>query len=198
MAAQSFCRGAAMARLITLLVLSGLLAACSGVETVPDDTARFEATGYTRFAWRSDPLRQDIYARDRLYQADPIIREAIAARLVELGYREVARDEAEFLVEYLAAGSVNAGRVATTASNVTPYPSATINRQVDGASVDNAYALGGVKEMGNLLVVFVDPADAAVLWRVRISKVMEDANRVNENAVVRAVREGFATLPTAR
>jgi hypothetical protein len=187
-----------MARLIFLLVVSGLLAGCSGIETVPEDTARFEATGYTRYAWRSEPLQQDNYRRDPLYQADPVIREAIETRLLELGYRQVAREDAQFFVEYLAAGSINAGRVATTASNVTPYPSAMINRQADGATVDNAYALGGVKEMGNLLVVFVEPADSAVLWRVRISKVMEDANRVNENAVRRAVREGFSTLPEAR
>jgi len=187
-----------MARLLILLVVSGVIAGCSGIEAIPDDTARFEATGYTRYAWRSEPLNQDVYTRDRLYQADPAIREAIETRMRELGYRRVAPEDAQFLIEYLAGVGFNAGRVATTASNVTPYPSATINRQADGATVDNAYALGGVKEMGNLLVVFVDPADSAVLWRVSISKVMEDANRVNENAVRRAVREGFATLPTAR
>ena len=109
----------------------------------------------------------------------------------------VARDEAEFLIEYLSAGSISDGRVATTASNVTPYPSATINRQADGATVDNAYALGGMKEMGNLLLVFVEPTATELLWRVRISKVIEDANRINEQAVRRAVRQGLATLPEA-
>jgi hypothetical protein len=187
-----------MARLIFFLVIAGVIAGCSGIETIPDDTARFEATGYTRYSWRSEPLSQDGHARDRLYQADPMIREAIETRMAELGYRRVAQEDAQFLIEYLAGAGINEGRVATTASNVTPYPSAMINRQADGATVDNAYALGGVKEMGNLLVVFVDPAASAVLWRVRISKVVEDANRVDENAVRRAVREGFATLPAAR
>ncbi len=175
-----------------------LLVACSGVETIPEDTARFEATGYDSFAWRSEPLEQRGYTRDRLYQADPMIRRAIEDRLGELGYRLVDRDDAQFLIEYLAAGSINDGRLATTASNVTPYPSAQINRQADGATVDNAYALSGVKEMGNLMVVFVDPAATEVLWRVSISKIMEDANSVSESAVRRAVREGLSTLPSAR
>lgn len=175
-----------------------LLAACSGVETIPDDTARFEATGYQSYAWRSEPLEQRGHTRDRLYQADPMIRRAIEERLGELGYQLVERENAEFLIEYLAAGSINDGRLATTASNVTPYPSAQINRQADGATVDNAYALSGVKEMGNLLVAFVDPRATEVLWRVRISKVMEDANSVSESAVRRAVRDGLSTLPPAR
>ncbi len=183
----------------TAVALSfALLVACSGVETIPEDTARFEATGYESFAWRSEPLAQRGYTRDRLYQADPMIRRAIEERLGELGYRLVDREDAQFLIEYLAAGSINDGRLATTASNVTPYPSAQINRQADGATVDNAYALSGVKEMGNLMVVFVDPAATEVLWRVSISKIMEDANSVSESAVRRAVREGLSTLPSAR
>jgi len=182
--------------LIPAPLTAGLLAACSGVETIPDDTGPFAARGFSSYAWRSDPLTPG-RSRDRLAEADPIIRSSVDDRLAELGYALVEQDAADFLVEYIAGASINAGRIPTTASNVTPYPSAQINRQADGATVDNAYALGGLKEMGNLLLVFVEPAATELLWRVRISKVVEDANSVNEKAVRRAVRQGLATLPEA-
>ena len=182
--------------LFSALVAVSLLTGCGGVETIPADTSAFVAKGFSRYAWRSEPLTQG-RSRDRFTEADPIIRSSVDARLAELGYAQVEKNEAEFLVEYIAGASINAGRIPTTASNVTPYPTAQINRQADGASVDNAYALGGMKEMGNLLLVFVEPAATELLWRVRISKVIEDANRVNEKAVRRAVRQGLATLPEA-
>ena len=182
-------------RLLIAAILLGV-SACSGIETIPEDTARFEETGFQTFAWRSEPLTPDAYTRDRLAQADPMIRETVETRLIELGYRSVPREEAEFLVEYVAAAGINDGLIPRTASNVTPYPTATIGRIADGATVDNAYALGGVKEVGILLVVFVDPRQSEVLWRVRISKVIEDANKISESAVRRAVRQGLSTLPT--
>jgi len=186
-----------MIRSALIILIITLLGACSGTEIVPDDTARFEGSGLTRYAWRSEPLSGERYSRDLAYQADPIIRSAVDERLAELGYERVAREEAEFLIEYLSAGSISDGRVATTASNVTPYPSAMINRQADGATVDNAYALGGVKAMGNVLLVFAEKTSTDVLWRVRISKVIEDANRINERAVRSAIRRGLSTLPEA-
>lgn len=181
------------------MALLGVLAlcACSGVQTQPDDTAAFAEKKYTRYAWRSEPLTQDGYSKDKFTQADPTVRATINEQLAMLGYREVANDEAEFLVEYLAAAGFSNGRLATNTTNVTPYPTATINRQIDGASVDNAYALSGIKETGNLVLVFVDTGSKEVLWKVQISALVEDANRVDKDAVRDAIRQGLSTLPEA-
>lgn len=186
-----------MQRSAVLLCLSLLLGACSGTETIPDDTARFAAGGHSRYAWRSEPLSQSGNSRDLIYQADPVIRASVDERLAELGYRLVDSDSADFLVEYFAAESIGEGQIATSASNVYPYPTATINRLPDGATVDNAYALGGARAFGNLVLVFVEKTSTELLWRVRISKLIEDANRINERAVRAAVRQGLATLPEA-
>ena len=185
-----------MIRFLLVALLLGTTA-CSGIETIPDDTARFAETGFRDFAWRSEPLDQSGFSRDRLSEADPMIRSAVEARLAELGYRRVERDQAEFLIEYFAAAGINDGQVASTASNVRRFPTATIGRIADGATVDNAYALGGVKEMGNVLIAFVDPGATEVLWQVRVRKVIEDANRISERAVRRAIRQGLSTLPPA-
>ena len=180
------------------IVLSlGVLGACSGVETIPGDTAAFVSTGYTNYGWRSDALTPTAYSKDPLYQADPAIRNAIEERMAELGYRLVAKNEAEFLVDYVAAAGVNEGLLESTSSNVTPYPSAMIGRQVDGASVDNAYALSADKQTGNLMLVFLDNKTSDPLWQVRVSSLIRDANEVNIGAVRQAIRQGLATLPAA-
>ncbi len=168
-----------------------LLGACSGVETIPADTAQFAATNYVSYAWRSEPLTQRGAVPDKATQADPVIRAAVTERLAQLGYREVPRDEAQFLVEYFAAVGINDGLLSQSGTNIRRSTLGTINRLPDGATVDNAYALSGVVETGNLLIVFVDadPQDLSVLWQVGISTIIEDANQVNERAVRRAVKQ---------
>lgn len=183
--------------LLILLSLSALIA-CSGIETAPEDTAAFAATGYSTYGWRSEALPQPSYSKDRLYQADPAIRAAIKERMAELGYTLVAKDKAEFLVDYVAAAGVNDGLLESTSSNVTPYPSATIGRQIDGASVDNAYALGAAKQTGNLMLVFLANKTSDLLWQVRVTSLVQDANKVDAGAVRHAIRQGLSTLPAAR
>ncbi|WOJ92306.1 DUF4136 domain-containing protein [Congregibacter variabilis] len=183
---------------VLILFSLGILGACSGVESIPGDTAAFVSTGYTNFGWRSEALTQTAYSKDKLYQADPAIRKAIEERMAELGYRLVPKSEAEFLVDYVAAAGVNEGLLESTSSNVTPYPSAMIGRQVDGASVDNAYALSADKQTGNLMLVFLDNKTTDLLWQVRVTSLIQDANKVDTRAVRQAIRQGLSTLPPAR
>ncbi|WOJ97587.1 DUF4136 domain-containing protein [Congregibacter brevis] len=180
-----------------LFALLGTLVACSGAEIIPGDTDLLVASGYTQYGWRSEPLSPTGYSKDKLYQADPAIRSAIEERMKELGYTLVTSSDAEFLIDYIAAAGVNDGLLESTSSNVTPYPSATIGRQIDGASVDNAYALGGAKQTGNLMIVFLDNKTTDLLWQVRVSSLIQDANKVDTSAVRKAIRQGLSTLPSA-
>jgi hypothetical protein len=117
--------------------------------------------------------------------------------MTELGYKLVAKSEAQFLIGYVAAAGINEGLIESTSSNVTPYPSAMIGRQIDGASIDNAYALGADKQTGNLMVVFLDNKTTDLLWQVRVSSLIQDANKVDTGAVRQAIRQGLSTLPAA-
>lgn len=178
-------------------VLLGLaLNACSGIDVTADPTAPFEATQYSRYAWRSAPPSRPVASKDKLPQKSPAIRASFEARMNELGYRLVDRENAQFLVEYMAATGFNDGQLARVSSNTVLYPSS-VNRQIDGASADNAYALGGVVETGNMMLVFVDAESMQPLWRVEMTMVVHDTNRVDEADVQRAVRRGLATLPPA-
>jgi hypothetical protein len=72
-----------------------------------------------------------------------------------------------------------------------------VNRQIDGASAANAEALSGPVDTAEMELVFLDAASVEVLWRVQISMVVEDANRIDHDAVRGAVRKAIAGLPVA-
>lgn len=182
-------------RLLIALTVSAL-SGCSGVDVIADATATFEATHYTRYDWRSEPPGQASFGKDMLPQKSPLIRASFEEKMSELGYERVDRDEAQFLVEYIASAGYNDGELLRGGSNETLYPSS-VNRQIDGASADNARALSGMVETGDIMLVFVDAKTAAILWRVQMSMVVEDANRIEESEVRKALRQGLANLPPA-
>jgi hypothetical protein len=186
-----------MLKTLLVLIASALLVACSGVETIPDDTGAFAATGYSRYAWRSEPLKRTGYSKSRLYDVDPAIRNAVNARLAELGYREVPRQEAQFLIDYVAAAGLNDGQPSNSASNIYPLPIGAANRQINQAEVDNAIALSGVREMGRVALVFLEGDSQALIWKVLVSALVENTNRVDPEAIGRAMRKGLSTLPAA-
>lgn len=187
-----------MHRLLLALAACCLLAACSGVEVIPDDPAAFESAGYTTYAWRNPPLERSGFSKSKLYDADPVIRETVNERLAELGYREVGRDDAQFLVDYIATEGINDGQPSNSASNINPLPVGTINRQINQAEVDNAVALSGAREMGRVALVFLEGDDQSVLWKVLVSSLVENANSVDREALARAMRKGLTTLPAVQ
>jgi hypothetical protein len=173
-----------------------LLSGCSGVQVSPAGTETFAATGYTRYAWRSEAPSQTSNSRDILIKKSPSIRAGVEEEMAEHGYRLVDKADAEFLVEYVAVAGYNDGQLVHGGSNDMLYGSS-VNRDIDGASADNAYALSGPVETGEMELVLIDAASTEVLWRVRISIVVEDANRIDHDEVRRAVRKGIAVLPDA-
>jgi hypothetical protein len=76
------------------------------------------------------------------------------------------------------------------------------NRQINQAVVDNAYALGGVKETSNIALQFNDSTSKKEVWHVIITKIVEDVNNVDKkeirNGVEKGVREALGELPPAR
>ncbi|MFK8041756.1 DUF4136 domain-containing protein [Congregibacter sp.] len=178
-----------------VLALLGI-SACSGTQIIPSETDTFSATGYTHYAWRSAPPKYTPNSKDMLAQKSPSIRAGVEAEMFELGYRRVNKAEAEFLIEYVAAPGLNDGQLLRGGSNDTLYGSS-VNRQIDGASEDNAYALSGPVKTGEMKLLFIDAQSSDILWRVDMSIVVEDANRIDHEEVRKTVRQGIATLPSA-
>ena len=181
-----------------VVLLSLTIAACSSIETRPADTAQFEALSYTYFKWRSQPLQNSSRSADALYIMDPIIRREVNAQLAAKGY-VLDEERAQFSVDYIFATGLRMGEKGSEASNLSTYPGVIPNRNVDQASVDNAYALGGVKETSNIALQFNDVARKEEVWRVIVTKIVENTNtaeyRKLESNIRGAVRQGLRPLP---
>lgn len=185
---------------LAISLLSLVLAACSGIEIRPSETDTFAAGNYRYYKWRSEPLENTINSSDPIYVMDPIMRREVDAALRGKGYI-LDPERAQFSVDYLYAVSLREGAKAEQASNISPIPSVTPNRQVDQAVVDNANALGGVKETSNLALQFNDTGTREEVWRVVISKIMDNVNSVDTSKLAgvlsKAVDQALKDLPKA-
>ncbi len=185
---------------LTTVLLSLALMACSGIETRPEDTAGFSAKNYRYYTWRSEPLKNPGNSSDQIYLMDPIVRREVDRNLKAKGY-QLDPSRAQFSVDYLQAPGLRMGEKSEAASNITPYPTVLPNRQVDGAVVDNAHALGGVKETNNIAIQINDVASRQEVWQVIITKLVENVNEVDRQSLdknlTRAISKGLDTLPKA-
>lgn len=186
--------------LFAIASLALLLAACSGVETRPSDTAEFVAGNYHYYKWRSEPLANKTGSSDPIYQIDPIMRAVVDEELAAKGY-ELDPQRAQFSVDYIFASGLRMGERSTTADNLSTYPGQIPNRNIDQASIDNAYALGGVKETSNVALQFNDVTSKDEVWHVVVTKIVEDANQADAKAIRKSVKSavshGLRQLPNA-
>lgn len=190
-----FCTTAAT---LLLTLLSG---ACSTIETRPADTAAFEAGNYSYYRWRSEPLSNPSGSGDDLYLMDPLIRRELDANLARKGYR-LDPQQAQFTVDYLQAIGMREGVKSLDArGGIDPIPSANPNRQINQAIVDNAHALGGVQTTSNIAIQFNDARSNEEVWRVIITKIVDDVNEIDPDdlahSISRGIEKGLKTLPDA-
>ena len=189
-----------LAPLATLL-LALVAGACSSIETRPADTANFEAGNFTYFKWRSEPLQNPSGSSDPVYIMDPIIRRELNANLASKGY-VLDPERAQFTVDYLQAIGLREGVSSQDASGgIDPIPSARPNRQINQAMVDNANALAGVQTTNNIAFQFNDAKTNEEVWRVVITKIVDNVNVTDRDAmernISRGIERGLRTLPNA-
>lgn len=183
------------------VLLALVLAACSGVETRPADTAAFAAGNYSYYKWRSEPLASRSGSADPIYRIDPILRQAVDKELAAKGY-VLDPERAQFSVDYVYAEGLRLGETSRDAGNISStYPGVIPNRNMDQASIDNAIALGGVKETSNIGLQFNDVAKREEVWRVIVTKIIDKVNNTDEEAMRKTVRSavghGLRPLPDA-
>ena len=181
-------------------ILSLTLLGCSGVEIQPADTNRFIAGNYLYYQWRTDALPSDVRSSDPAYAIDPVMRRDVNADLQSKGY-VLNPERAQFTVGYILMNGMVQGATSDLASNISPYPRVTPNRQIDQASVDNAIALGGIKETNNIILQFNDKTSNQGVWHVTLTKIVEDANsvdtsRINDN-LTQYLKRALKSLPQA-
>lgn len=186
---------------LALLLLTLTVAACSGIETRPGDTAAFVEGNYKYYTWRSEPLQNTANSTDPAYLMDPILRREVDAKLAAKGY-VLDSGRAQFSVDYIYASGLRFAERNVQGSSVTPYPSVTANRQINQAEVDNNYALGGVKETSNIALQFNDVKRRQQVWQVVITKIVENVNEVDlknlQSSLPKGVKKALDPLPEAK
>lgn len=188
-------------RLLSISTLFLILTACNGVETRPADVGTFSAGNYHYYSWRSDPLLNTTNSTDSMYRLDPILRDAVNANLTSKGY-VLDPTRAQFNVDYVFAPGVRDGVKGVEASNLSTHPGVIPSRDIDQASIDNAYALGGLKETRNIGIQFNDIERNEEVWHVTITKLVRNANDTKgssqHNRISSAVTKGMELLPRAK
>ncbi|MFK8049063.1 MAG: DUF4136 domain-containing protein [Halioglobus sp.] len=160
----------------------------------------FVAGDYHYYRWSNEPLVNTNNSKDIIYTLDPILRTQLNQELQRKGYM-LDPERAEFAVEYIYAEGIRLGERSRNASNLGTAPGSIPNRNMDQASIDNAYALGGVKETSNIGIRFRDIESGAEVWRVVITKIIEDVNSTDRSymrhEVEKAMQLGTKDLPPA-
>lgn len=185
---------------LTYTILSLALVACSGVDIQPAATDEFAAGNYHYYKWRTDPLPGGTRSEDPVYAIDPVVRREVDTNLQGKGY-VLDPQRAQFTVDYVFATGMLQGEPSELASNISPYPSVTPNRRIDQATVDNAIALGGVKETNNIILQLNDRASNKEVWQVTLTKIVENANstdttRLDDN-LKKFLKRALEPLPQA-
>jgi len=186
--------------LLVPALLTLVLSACNGVEVRPTEPDTFAAGNYRYYSWRSEPVVNSANSRDPMYRLDPILRDAINTSLQNKGYvLDAAR--AQFSVDYLFAEGVRDGVEGEEASNLSTHPGVVPNRNIDQASIDNAIALGALKETRNIGIQLNDIGRKEEVWRVIITKLVDDTNLAEDTRLYKsissAVDKGMRSLPGA-
>jgi len=156
-------------------LLSLALVACSGVHIRQSPVDQFSAGNYRYYKWRTEPLPQTTRYSAALYALDPVVRGGVDAQLQGKGY-VLDQERAQFTVDYQYVSGMLQGERSELASNIYSIPRITPNRQVNQASVDNAIALGGVKETDNIVLQFNDRESNRLVWEASMTSIVEDTN----------------------
>lgn len=186
---------------ISRLAAAILCIAMVGCVTMEVDTSspkRFADKNYQTFSWRSEVPTGVPQSMESLYRLSTAVREVVADALQKKGYRYEASG-GDFLVSYSFRTRLEGGEEPVTPGVNTS--GAVINRNTDGAMMDNAYALSGPREVAMLMLSFEDGSNLATVWTASISQMVENQNQANLDKVQRRLETGVAkalrSLPDA-
>ena len=172
-----------------IAVLCITVAGCATMEVDTASPKRFANKNYQTFSWRSEVPTGVPQSMERLYTLSTTVREIVADALEKKGYRYEASG-GDFMVSYAFGSRLEGGNEPVTPS-LGPS-SSVINRNPDGAVMDNAYALSGPREVASVMLTFEDGANLATVWTAQISQIVENQNQAELDKVQRRLESGVA------
>lgn len=183
---------------LAAVILCIAMVGCVTMEVDTTSPKRFADKNYQTFSWRSEVPTGVPQSMESLYRLSTTVREVVADALQKKGYRYEASG-GDFLVSYSFGTRLEGGEEPVTPGVNTG--GAVINRNTDGAMMDNAYALSGPREVAMLMLSFEDESNLATVWTASISQMVENQNQANLDKVQRRLETGIAkalrSLPDA-
>ncbi len=165
------------------------LVSCANIEVNTTSSKRFADNSYKTFSWRSEVPTSVPDSMGNLYRLSTTVREVVVETLQEKGYHYEASG-GDFLVSYSFGTRLEGGE-----EPVKPGFNAggtVINRNTDGALMDNAYALSGPREVAILMLNFEDGGNLATVWSAKISQAVENLNQSNLDKLRQRIKLGIS------
>jgi hypothetical protein len=186
-----------IAKIVSLAAAMALVA-CTGTQVDRADPSLFAGKNYDSYQWKFDPVMMAPSGDDSTMQFGNIFQEEVDIALREKGYRRV-ESGGDFLVSVQFRTTFEDG--AMPGNNEALVPRMIANREPDQATVDNAVAMSGPRQMNNALLQFDAADDGSLLWLAKMSRLVEnvnptsvDLNDVRRNAR-RAIQRAVEPLP---
>jgi Domain of unknown function (DUF4136) len=149
------------------------LTACVGVKTEHADFTTFEDTQYKRYSWVTESLGASSTSRKAAYTVDNAIRSSLNQLLLDKGYQLVAKDQAEFLIDYRFSRTISVDQ-----GNPMATPTALQGAWDTSSSMsDPGFANDFVPEQifkNHLDFSLVDGSTKKPLWQGTASKILEE------------------------
>ncbi|ARN74915.1 DUF4136 domain-containing protein [Oceanicoccus sagamiensis] len=170
---------------LAIVITTLLLTACIGSKVVVKPDSTFDAANYQRFAWMHEAITND-GRNSAYYNLDRSIRKGISAELVKKGYQQVAKEQAEFLLDYSFFQSVSPDRGGIISPRDESNAAWDNGSDINGTSLHNHYIPAEIQR-GNLSLSISDAKQGHEVWQVTMTKVIENQME-DEAAVKKSVR----------
>jgi hypothetical protein len=171
-----------MTKVKSFLCLSlALLTACISTKVKVDESLQFDSVSNKSFAWADEPMKPT-GRNSGFYDLDNSLRKTVTRTLTKKGYQQVAKADADFLVDYrfFQEVSLDQGGIISP----TDEAAAVNNPSLDMSNneVYNHYIPDQIK-MANMRIILLDSGTNDALWRVDASKVVE--SQMNDSSAIR-------------
>ncbi len=162
--------------LVTALISTLFLSACTGLKIGTADENHFDASKYHSYAWETAPMQQDNTPRTSVFEKiDKYFRQAINSDLASKGYKEVAKDQADFIVDYSFGQTIteDEGDIISPRNELEgAFDTNTVNTGTNTSLY--AHQVPAYIQKATLELSLEDASKKELLWRSWASKIIQN------------------------
>lgn len=164
----------AMVRWFAGVLVAGLVAGCSGIDTQIDARPGFSPADYRSYAWATAPLVDSQNAQ--LLEIDRVVRATVDEQLQKQGFSRVATQAADALVDYRLASQMDVSQPGSNSPRDDAARAMDLNRNsATDVAIYNHPTLPYIEHV-QLLLSLQARNSGTVVWQGTASKAVDNAN----------------------